>query len=167
MRILIFGAKGWIGQQFQAVCARAARTTSTGIEYKASEIRRMSLDTQSELITEITNYKPTHVISFVGRTHGTIGDRVFSTIDYLEQDDKLGENMRDNLFAPLTLADVCANMPGYTTRIWERGASSLTGMAMTRIAHCIMTMLQNRVRSRSATSLKKAMRRTFSGPAIP
>ena len=107
MRILIFGAKGWIGQQFQAVCARAARTTSTGIEYKASEIRRVSLDTQSELITEITNYKPTHVISFVGRTHGTIGDRVFSTIDYLEQDDKLGENMRDNLAAPLLLAYLC------------------------------------------------------------
>jgi len=108
MRILIFGAKGWIGQQFQAVCARAARTSpSAGIECKASEIRRISLDTQSELITEITNYKPTHVVSFVGRTHGTIGDRVFSTIDYLEQDDKLGENMRDNLAAPLLLAYLC------------------------------------------------------------
>lgn len=101
MRILIFGAKGWIGQQFQAVCA------SYNIEYKASDIRRITLDAQSELIDELTNYKPTHVISFVGRTHGTIGDRVFSTIDYLEQDDKLIENMRDNLAAPLLLAYLC------------------------------------------------------------
>lgn len=106
MRILIFGAKGWIGQQFQAVCARAARI-SGDIECKASEIHRISLDAQSELITEITNYKPTHVVSFVGRTHGMIGDRVFSTIDYLEQDDKLAENMRDNLAAPLLLAYLC------------------------------------------------------------
>ena len=115
MRILIFGAKGWIGQQFQAVCASAARNSSSSssssssskIEYKASEIHRITLDTQSELITEITDYKPTHVISFVGRTHGTIDGRVISTIDYLEQGDKLVENLRDNLAAPLLLAYLC------------------------------------------------------------
>lgn len=106
MRILIFGANGWIGQQFQSVCDRACNA-GTDIEYRASGVRRISLDMQSEIIDEIVAYNPTHVISFVGRTHGTVGDRVYSTIDYLEQDDKLNENMRDNLVAPLLLAYLC------------------------------------------------------------
>ena len=106
MRILIFGAKGWIGEQFQTACTRA-RNGGSDIEYQASEVARISLDTQSELIDEITKYKPTHVVSFVGRTHGVIGDRVYTTIDYLEQDDKLAENLRDNLAAPLLLAYLC------------------------------------------------------------
>lgn len=106
MRILIFGAKGWIGQQFQSVCLRA-HNAGSDIEYSASKVSRISLDTQSEIIDEIVAYKPTHVVSFVGRTHGTVGDRVYSTIDYLEQDDKLNENLRDNLAAPLLLAYLC------------------------------------------------------------
>jgi dTDP-glucose 4,6-dehydratase len=106
MRILIFGAKGWIGEQFQTACTRA-RNGGSEIEYRASDVARISLDTQSELIDEITKYKPTHVVSFVGRTHGVIGDRVYTTIDYLEQDDKLAENLRDNLAAPLLLAYLC------------------------------------------------------------
>jgi dTDP-glucose 4,6-dehydratase len=52
-------------------------------------------------------YSPTHAISFIGRTHGTVGDKVFSTIDYLEQEGKLSENLRDNLTAPLLLAYIC------------------------------------------------------------
>jgi dTDP-glucose 4,6-dehydratase len=106
MRILIFGANGWIGQQFQSVCSRACNA-GTDIEYRASGVCRISLDMQSEIIDEIVAYKPTHVVSFVGRTHGTVGDRVYSTIDYLEQDDKLNENLRDNLAAPLLLAYLC------------------------------------------------------------
>ena len=51
--------------------------------------------------------KPTHVVSFIGRTHGTIGTREYPTIDYLEQSGKLPENLRDNLFAPITLAAAC------------------------------------------------------------
>jgi 3,5-epimerase/4-reductase len=39
----------------------------------------------------------------VGRTHGT----GCGTIDYLEQPGKLRENVRDNLFAPMTLALLC------------------------------------------------------------
>ena len=106
MRILIYGARGWIGEQFQSVCLRA-RNAGSDIEYSASNVSRISLDSQSEIIDEIVAYKPTHVISFVGRTHGNVGDRVYSTIDYLEQDDKLNENLRDNLAAPLLLAYLC------------------------------------------------------------
>ena len=106
MKILIFGANGWIGSQFRDICDRA-KNGGSDIEYRASQIRRVSLETQMEIIDELTAYSPTHVVSFLGRTHGVIGDRTFSTIDYLEQDDKLCENLRDNLVAPLVLAYIC------------------------------------------------------------
>ena len=106
MRILIFGSNGWIGQQFQSVCERA-KNAGSNIDYRASRVKRISLDTQSELIDEFVDYSPTHAISFIGRTHGTVGDKVFSTIDYLEQEGKLSENLRDNLTAPLLLAYIC------------------------------------------------------------
>ena len=106
MKILIFGGNGWIGSQFRDVCDRA-KLGGTDIEYKISQIRRVSLETQSEIIEELTAYMPTHVVSFLGRTHGSIGSKTYSTIDYLEQEGKLSENMRDNLVAPLLLAYIC------------------------------------------------------------
>ena len=106
MKILIFGGNGWIGSQFRDVCDRA-KLGGSDIEYKISQIRRVSLETQSEIIEELTAYTPTHVVSFLGRTHGSIGNKTYSTIDYLEQEGKLSENMRDNLVAPLLLAYIC------------------------------------------------------------
>jgi dTDP-4-dehydrorhamnose reductase len=46
-------------------------------------------------------------MSFIGRTHGTYEGQTISTIDYLEKPGKLVENMRDNLFSPLVLAEIC------------------------------------------------------------
>ena len=106
MKILIFGGNGWIGTQFRDVCDRA-KLGGSDIEYKISQIRRVSLETQGEIIEEVTAYMPTHVVSFLGRTHGSIGSKTYSTIDYLEQEGKLSENMRDNLVAPLLLAYIC------------------------------------------------------------
>lgn len=106
MKILIFGGNGWIGSQFRDVCDRA-KLGGSDIEYKISQIRRVSLETQGEIIEEVTAYMPTHVVSFLGRTHGSIGSKTYSTIDYLEQEGKLSENMRDNLIAPLLLAYIC------------------------------------------------------------
>lgn len=106
MRILIYGANGWIGSQFREICDRANRG-GANIDYRASTVRNVSLSTQGEVIDELAEYRPSHVISFLGRTHGTIGDKVFSTIDYLEQDGKLSENLRDNLVAPLVLSYLC------------------------------------------------------------
>ena len=106
MKILIFGGNGWIGTQFRDVCDRA-KLGGSDIEYKISQIRKVSLETQSEIIEEVTAYMPTHVVSFLGRTHGSIGSKTYSTIDYLEQEGKLSENMRDNLVAPLLLAYIC------------------------------------------------------------
>jgi dTDP-glucose 4,6-dehydratase len=106
MKILIFGGNGWIGTQFRDVCDRA-KLGGSDIEYKISQIRRVSLETQGEIVDEVTAYMPTHVVSFLGRTHGSIGSKTYSTIDYLEQEGKLSENMRDNLVAPLLLAYIC------------------------------------------------------------
>ena len=63
-----------------------------------------------DLIEEINQSKPSHIISFIGRTHGKIDDKIYTTIDYLEQEGKLVENVRDNLYSPLLLAKICSEM---------------------------------------------------------
>lgn len=96
--ILIFGANGWIGSKvFKLLsemdvcvhksCARA--------------------DQSKDVEEEINFHKITHVMSFIGRTHGTFEGKVIGTIDYLEQPGKLVENVRDNLFSPILLAELC------------------------------------------------------------
>lgn len=52
---------------------------------------------------EIDSVHPDRVLCLIGRTHGD----GCATIDYLEQKGKLVENVRDNLYAPLTLAMSC------------------------------------------------------------
>jgi dTDP-glucose 4,6-dehydratase len=99
MKILIYGSKGWIAGQFINILKK---TTIVYVEGKSR------VDNESELIKEIQNISPTHVISFIGRTHGKINNETYSTIDYLEQEGKLYENLRDNLFAPLLLAEICS-----------------------------------------------------------
>ena len=98
MRVLVYGSNGWIGGQFIHVLINAK------VDYVCGECR---VDNEEELIRELKTVQPTHVVSFIGRTHGKIGDKVYSTIDYLEQEDKLIENIRDNLFSPLLLAELC------------------------------------------------------------
>ena len=65
------------------------------------------VDCKSTLLEEIDNIQPTHVISFIGRTHGTIGEKKITTIDYLEEPGKLVDNIRDNLYSPLLLSELC------------------------------------------------------------
>jgi dTDP-glucose 4,6-dehydratase len=98
MKILVYGGKGWIGSQFIKLL------DNNQIEYYVGESRA---DDTTCLTNEIDKINPTHVISFIGRTHGKIGEKVYSTIDYLEEDGKLVENIRDNLYSPLLLADLC------------------------------------------------------------
>ena len=95
MKVLIYGAKGWIGSQFVEIVKNG------GEEYVEGVSR---IDDVESLEREIIDVNPTHIVSFIGRTHGTIGDKVYGTIDYLENKGKLVENMRDNLFAPMVLA---------------------------------------------------------------
>ena len=95
MKVLVFGAKGWIGNQFIDILKKNEKT------YYCGKSRVDNIDT---LIEEIEREKPTHIVSFIGRTHGKVGDKEYTTIDYLEQEGKLTENVRDNLFSPLILS---------------------------------------------------------------
>ena len=99
MKIIIYGSNGWIGQQFKLILNKM------GIDAYCGKSR---VDDTAFLMNEIDEIQPTHIISFIGRTHGNIGDKKYTTIDYLEQEGKLTENIRDNLFSPLLLADICS-----------------------------------------------------------
>ena len=44
------------------------------------------------------------MLCLVGRTHGKIDNKEYTTIDYLEQPGKIYENVRDNLYSPVFLA---------------------------------------------------------------
>jgi dTDP-4-dehydrorhamnose reductase len=98
MNVLVYGSKGWIGNQFIELLEK------DNIQYICGKAR---CDNSCDLIAEIDSINPTHIVSFIGRTHGKIDDKVYSTIDYLEQKGKLYENVRDNLFSPLLLAHIC------------------------------------------------------------
>jgi len=99
MKIIIFGSKGWIGSQFVEILKKTEFSFFEG---------KSRVDNEKEILQEIEEIQPTHVISFIGRTHGKIGEKVYSTIDYLEQEGKLLENVRDNLFSPVLLASICS-----------------------------------------------------------
>jgi dTDP-glucose 4,6-dehydratase len=98
MKILVYGSKGWIGNQFISILKNSNIVFAEG---------KSRLDNELETEKEIINVQPTHVISFIGRTHGKIDNKLYTTIDYLEQEGKLLENLRDNLFSPLLLANIC------------------------------------------------------------
>ena len=98
MKVLVYGSKGWIGAQFMSIL----------LENKVDFIEGTArVDNNEHVLEELQSIKPTHVISLIGRTHGTIDEKLISTIDYLEQPGKIKENVRDNLFAPLSLALMC------------------------------------------------------------
>lgn len=99
MKILVYGHRGWIGNQFITVLE------NNSVSFLKGNARADDID---EIESEINTYNPTHIVSFIGRTHGKIGDKQYTTIDYLEQEGKLYENVRDNLFSPFVLANLCS-----------------------------------------------------------
>ena len=98
MKILVYGYNGWIGKQFMKIVSN----------YDVS-IGESRLNDIEGVKKELYDKQPTHVFCFIGRTHGKIGEKVYTTIDYLEQEGKIVDNIRDNLFSPITLAKVCEN----------------------------------------------------------
>ena len=98
MKVLVYGANGWIGGQVITLLTAGGHTV---IEGKARA------ENQSMLEKEIARINPSHIMSFIGRTHGVIGDKQYQTIDYLEQPGKIKENVRDNLYSPVVLALLC------------------------------------------------------------
>ena len=96
MKVLVFGAKGWIGQQF------ISNTIHTVIEATTRP------ESYQESFNEIQRINPDCVISLLGRTFGTGPDgKLIPSIDYLELPGKLYDNMRDNFYAPYNLATIC------------------------------------------------------------
>jgi dTDP-4-dehydrorhamnose reductase len=93
MKFLLFGGKGHIGQEF-------CKFVSSDYEIVLSDVR---VDNEYDVETELCNTKPDRVVSFIGRTFGP----GFNTIDYLEQPGKLVDNIRDNLYSPFVLAELC------------------------------------------------------------
>jgi 3,5-epimerase/4-reductase len=98
MNILVYGSNGWIGGQFIKILEKHCLRFSCG---------KARADNVDDLNKEIETVLPTHVVSFIGRTHGNIGDNNYTTIDYLQDHTKLNDNVRDNLYSPLVLAIIC------------------------------------------------------------
>lgn len=95
MKVIIYGSKGWIASYVIKELERQK------IDYYCSVYH---VDNDKSIEEELIKVKPTHMLSLIGRTHGTIDDKKYTTIDYLEQPGKLVENIRDNLFSPMILA---------------------------------------------------------------
>jgi len=95
MKVLLYGADGWIGTQVAQLLMTMNHNVIKG---------KMRADDPHGLEDEIANINPSHIMSFIGRTHGQIGDKTYQTIDYLEQPGKIKDNVRDNLYSPLVLA---------------------------------------------------------------
>jgi 3,5-epimerase/4-reductase len=101
LRILVFGGNGWIGSKVVKLL-----NDMNIICYK-STCRADDIKSVESEIEEIGNV--THIMSFIGRTHGVYEGEDIGTIDYLEKPGKLVENIRDNLFSPIGLAELCKN----------------------------------------------------------
>ena len=108
MKVLVYGSNGWIGSQFTKLLK------SNNVIYCEGEARA---DNTDDVISELLKTSPTHVIAFIGRTHGKIGEKIYTTIDYLEEPNKLQDNVRDNLFSPLVLAFLCQKLNLHFTYI--------------------------------------------------
>jgi nucleoside-diphosphate-sugar epimerase len=104
MKIIVYGHAGWIGTQFVELLQKEKAKEIDVFDFVLGNSR---VDDTSSLCKELDEVSPSHVISFIGRTHGTIGATKYTTIDYLEQPGKLVENVKDNLFSPISLALAC------------------------------------------------------------
>lgn len=96
MKFLVYG-RGWISQLFSSYC------DGHTIIYGNRVGEDMGYD---DLVRDIDAINPDRVICLIGRTHGPGS----ATIDYLEQEGKLKENVRDNLYAPFLLAQACRQL---------------------------------------------------------
>jgi 3,5-epimerase/4-reductase len=104
MKIIVYGHAGWIGTQFIELLHQEKEKEMGAFDFVLGKSR---VDDTPLLCKELDEVSPSHVISFIGRTHGTIGATKYTTIDYLEQPGKLVENIKDNLFSPISLALLC------------------------------------------------------------
>ena len=102
-RILLFGGNGWIGSKVFNLLK------NMGYNVEKASSRADDFDSVTQELEQLNSRKNkiTHVMSFIGRTHGTYESEIIPTIDYLEKPGKLKENINDNLYAPIILASIC------------------------------------------------------------
>ena len=96
MKWLIYGTRGWIGQQV---------VNHINNQFPQDQIISSlnRADCESDVENDLLEHQPDRVICLIGRTHGP----GYSTIDYLEQEGKLVENIKDNLYGPMVLSFLC------------------------------------------------------------
>jgi dTDP-4-dehydrorhamnose reductase len=95
MKVLLYGKNGWIGEKVYRLLIERGHGVIIG---------NARAENSESLEEEIIGIQPTNIISTIGRTHGKIGDKEYTTIDYLEQPGKIKENVRDNLYSPVMIA---------------------------------------------------------------
>lgn len=91
---LLYGSKGWIGSRVRDIMLEMNVSFTEGTS---------RCDNIHDIIQELDQVQPTHIIATIGRTHGN----GINTIDCLEDKDMLNTNINDNLFSPLVLAHIC------------------------------------------------------------
>ena len=94
MIFLLYGSTGWIGTQIKEYITSNLMDTSVYVG-----IARC--DDKEQLMQEISTINPDRIIASIGRAYGK---NMYNTA-YIE--DSLPINIKDNLIAPLTLANVC------------------------------------------------------------
>jgi len=73
MKVLLLGYKGWIGQKVSQIL------DSKNIDYVITDYRGETDDLKQFIL----NNNITHIYCCLGRTHGTLNDKVYTTINYL------------------------------------------------------------------------------------
>lgn len=97
MKVLIYGHDGWIGKQFFEIISQTHQCVKG----------KSRVDCEKNVRKELQKHEPTHVISLIDRTNGELEGTEYTTIDYLEKEGNLVENIRDNLYCPFVLAMLC------------------------------------------------------------
>jgi len=101
--ILLFGSNGWIGSKVIQLL-KDNHISVLPASCRADNIA----DIRKEICDSLVPI--THIMSFIGRTHGMYENEKITTIDYLEKPGKLVDNVRDNLYAPVSLALLCKEL---------------------------------------------------------
>lgn len=94
--LLIYGSKGWIASQI--IDYIYINKLDFVIKRGVSRV-----DDINSLKSELNSCKPDIVLCCIGRTRG----KKINSVDYLENDENLLENIRDNMFAPCMLGHLC------------------------------------------------------------
>lgn len=100
-KVLVYGGKGWIGSQIVDLLSR------NNVHTIVSDTR---VTNYQVILAELKSAAPTHVICCIGKTSGAVDGKEIKTIDYLEYPGKLTENVGNNLYAPMILAQATAEL---------------------------------------------------------